>query len=117
MPFIMEPDDTESRMFRPKAKFGVTVRAGTGTIGNNWFVYYSDNNGVHWEKAHETAFSETDKNATFEVPAGLVCQVRGGEGSNLYVFVGYVGTINSRLGTINSDLVAEHRPNRLNPEG
>ena len=75
---IMESGDTESSVFAPRGSFMVTVRAVTGTIDGDWFLYYSDDAtraAADWQKAHDDPFSETYYNDVFDTGIGFYYQL------------------------------------------
>ena len=86
---IMESGDSVSKIFRPKSSFGIFVKSSAGSIAGDWLVYLSPN-GTDWEPAHDTPFSDTKKTDVLDIPAGFMCRVSGGTGTNLEVWVGYM---------------------------
>ena len=93
---IMESGDTESSVFAPRGSFMVTVRAVTGTIDGDWFLYYSDDAtraAADWQKAHDDPFSETYYNDVFDTGIGFYYQLRGGTGTNIEALFAHIANI------------------------
>ena len=93
---IMETGDTESSTFAPRGSFMVTIRAVTGSIAGDWFLYYSDDEtraAADWQKAHDGAFSDTYFNDIFDTGVGFYYQLRGGTGTNVEAYFAHIGTI------------------------
>ena len=103
MASIMSPGDTTSKILQPRAKFGVNIRAATGNITGNWFLQHSTDK-INWENSQLTAFSDTDKFGSFEIPHGFYCRLFGGSGDNLQVDVGYLSVGNTPIISIDTDI-------------
>ena len=104
---IMAVGDTESKIFAPRAKFGISIRAATGSITGDWFLYHSPDKSLpnnEWTKSHKTAFNDNDPTGIFEIPAGFWCKLRGGSGSNLIVHIEYLPAANPMGININTDI-------------
>ena len=94
---VMDTGDSESIKFKPGGSFMFTMRAVTGAIAGDWFLYYSvdpDRSDADWQKAHDTAFSTTDYNNVFDTDGTIYFQLRGGTGTNIEAHYGEI--INSR---------------------
>lgn len=87
---IMDVGDTESRTFRARHKFAITMYADTGAIEGDWYLHHSPDGGEHWMISHAEPFSEADPSETFEIPAGWQCKVMGGTGTNVVVYADYL---------------------------
>ena len=93
---IMESGDTESKIFEARGSFMLTVRAASGAIAGDWFLYYSadkDADAANWQKAHDTAFSDTYYSDIFDVADGLFFRLRGGTGTNIEAHFGHIVSI------------------------
>ena len=93
---IMESGDTESSIFAPRGSFMVTVRAVTGAIAGDWFLYYSDDKdrtAADWQQAHDDAFSDTYFNDIFDMGVGFYFQLRGGTGTNIEAHFAHIANV------------------------
>ena len=107
---IQTEGDSQSKVFQPKAKFGINLRALSGSIDGEWFLYYSSDPSradAEWQKAHTTAFSDTYYKDTFEIPEGFYCKVFGGTGTNIEVEIGYIPTIPPKIYNIEKDILED----------
>ena len=107
MAVILSAGSTESKIFKPRAKFGITLRAVSGEITGDWFLYHSSNKDApnsEWTKSHKTPFSDGDPTGRFEVPNGFYCKLFGGEGSNITAEIDYLPVANPMGISIESDL-------------
>ena len=95
----------QSDIFKPKTEFGVSLRAIRGSIIGDWFLYFSADDGVNWQKGQDSAFSDTDFIGTFNLPDGFICKIMGGtvDATNaIEAFVGY--TKNQLIVSIDNDI-------------
>ena len=99
---IMKSGDSESKIFRPRAEFGVSVRPDSGSISGNWYLQHSADN-TNWVNSHEDPFSTSKQSGIFKVPDGFYCKVAGGSGTNLVVDIGY--TDNQLIKAIDNDII------------
>ena len=103
---IMNAGDVHSKIFRPRIKFGISLRAAQGEITGNWFLYHSADK-THWVKSHKTSFNEDDPTAIFDIPQGLYCQLRSPDSApqaNLVVDIGYIYSANPTEISIEPDI-------------
>ena len=107
---IQTEGESQSKVFQPRAKFGLNVRALSDAIAGEWFLYYTSDpsrDDDQWQKAHATAFSDTNYRDTFEIPEGFYCKVFGGTGTNIEVEIGYIPTIPPKIYNIEKDILAD----------
>ena len=103
----MSVGDTESKSFKPRAKFGISLRAQTGSIDGDWFLYHSSDKSLpnnKWVKSHKTAFSENDPTGRFEIPSGFYCKLFGGTGANIIAEIEYLPIANPMGIDITNDI-------------
>ena len=77
----------------------VTVRAVTGSIAGDWFLYYSDDEtraAADWQKAHDGAFSDTYFNDIFDTGVGFYYQLRGGTGTNVEAYSSHISALSPK---------------------
>ena len=86
---IMNAGDTESKVFTPKADFGVVVRVLNGAIAGDWLFHISPDK-EHWTPAHDVPFSTSKLTDIITIPNGFFCKLMGGTGNNLKVDIGYM---------------------------
>ena len=93
---IMDTGDSESSVFAPRGAFMITVRATSGTIAGDWFLYYTTDpsrDDADWQAAHDTAFSETSYNEIFDTGIGFYYQLRGGTGTNIEAHFAHIAQV------------------------
>ena len=89
---VLATNLTESDLFRPKARFLVSLH---GTFTGDTFVYCvpnekllpeADREDADWVKMHEDALTSSDPTIALECGEGYICQIRAANAGALGVW-------------------------------
>ena len=89
---ILATTETESELFRPKARFLVSLH-GTFTgdvfvycVPNENFIAEADRVDADWVKMHENALTSSNPTIALECGEGYICQIRAANAGALGVW-------------------------------
>ena len=104
MASIMKNGDTVSKVFQPRARFGVSVRVHSGTMPAGCYIQHSTDN-TNWVNSHEDDFGDDNPTKKFEIPDGFYCRFDPNSNANLIVDIGYLPVTEPRRIDIDKDIL------------